>query len=63
VKRWEFKFEKRDCWIGVFFSAKGTIYVCLLPTIVIAFQRRKKRPSKENLINIQGVDTDDPLSW
>lgn len=36
--RWEFKFEPRDLWVGVFWDRRHDglhIYVCLLPTLVI----------------------------
>jgi hypothetical protein len=29
------KFEPRDLWIGIFFSANGIKYVCPLPTVLI----------------------------
>jgi len=35
-------FERRDLWIGVYID-RNHVYVCLLPTLVIRFDRRRHR--------------------
>jgi hypothetical protein len=35
----------RDWWVGVYFGDRGT-YICLIPTVVVLFERRNRHGEK-----------------
>lgn len=40
MNRWRFRFEPRDCWIGVYFDKHGRIYFIAIPTLVFVYYRK-----------------------